>query len=239
MQSWCETKIDNKWIPASSLLEDHDFPSIVAHGYPCIIFRRVPPRWLTFTNLDDMNYSTCTCYHEFLRHSRFWYVARFGRAFRRLKRSEIMRVNNPWAACVVVACIVNHRSYRRAINDLSVTSTVRFVRFEFFVVGILPRFAKSRKLEEPRRPKSLKLLSTWFSACVRNFPLPRTNVFVAVRSEVHNFSLRPIDRRSDSTVHPFEHALLFFERLHQLVLERHDLFSPRIPAAGLLDIRRI
>lgn len=157
MQSWCETKIDNKWIPASSLPEDYDFPSIVAHGYPCIIFRRVPPRWLTFTNLDDMNYSTCTCYHEFLRHSRFWYAARFGRAFRRLKRSEIMRVNNPWAAYVVVACIANHRSYRRAINDLSVISTVRFVRFEFFVVGILPRFGKIAQTGRTTSPQKLEI----------------------------------------------------------------------------------
>lgn len=128
--------------------------------------------------------------------------------------------------------------------DERLTISLLQVRFALFAsnsssLGFFHGLAKSRRLEELRRSKSLKLRSTWFFACVRNFPLPRTSVFVAVRSEVHNFSLRPIDRRSDSTVHHFEHALLFFERLHQLVLERHDLFSPRIPVAGLLDIRRI
>lgn len=99
--------------------------------------------------------------------------------------------------------------------DERLTISLLQVRFALLAsnsssLGFFHGLAKSRKLEELRRPKSLKLLSTWFSACVCNFPLPRTSVFVAVRSEVHNFSLRPIDRRSDSAVHPFQHALLFF-----------------------------
>lgn len=87
--------------------------------------------------------------------------------------------------------------------DERLTISLLQVRFALLAsnsssLGFFHGLAKSRRLEELRRPKSLKLLSTWFSACVCNFPLPRTSVFVIVRSEVHNFSLRPIDRRIET-----------------------------------------